>query len=178
MASHDGKVAVVTGGASGIGLAIVGTLAQSGAVVIAVDRDEEKLADLSGRESIYPLHGDVTEAGTWDRVVSMAKNDLGGVPTLFVSNAAVVTVGSILELTDEDWHQVLRVNLMGAVYGVRALLQGMIDAGGGSIVLIGSIDAYMFLTANGGAIVQTQPTSADGNTIIAFPPDSISASSS
>ena len=143
MASHDGKIAVVTGGASGIGLATVEALAQSGAVVIAVDRDEEKLANLAGRDGIYPLHGDVTDAGTWVRVVSMAKNDLGGVPTLFVSNAAIVMVGSILELTDEDWQQVLGVNLMGAVFGMRALLPGMIEAGGGSIVLIGSIDAYM-----------------------------------
>ncbi len=143
MASHDGKIAVVTGGASGIGLATVEVLAQSGALVIAVDRDEERLVDLAGREGIYPLYGDVTDADTWDQVVSMAKNDLGGVPTLFVSNAAIVAVGSILELTDEDWHQVLGVNLMGSVYGVRALLPDMIEAGGGSIVLIGSIDAHM-----------------------------------
>ena len=106
MASHDGKIAVVTGGASGIGLATVEVLAQSGAVVLAVDRDEEKLANLAKRDGIYSLHGDVTDAATWDRVVSMATSDLGGVPTLLVSNAAIVRVGSILELTDEDWQQV------------------------------------------------------------------------
>lgn len=143
MGLHDGKVAVVTGGASGIGLATVEVLAQSGARVIALDRDEEKLAELEGHEGVYPLQGDVRDMGTWEAVKAMAKDEVGGVPTLFVSNAAIVTVGSILELTDEDWEQMLGVNLMGAVYGVRALLPGMIESGGGSIVLIGSIDAYM-----------------------------------
>jgi len=143
MAAHNGKIAIVTGGASGIGLAAVETLAQDGARVIALDRDEMKLAELSGRDGIHPLHGDVTNVDTWAHVVAVARDDLGGVPTLFVSNAAVVTVGSILELTDEDWQQILSVNLMGSVYGVRALLPGMIEMGGGSIVLIGSIDGYM-----------------------------------
>lgn len=143
MASHNKKIAVVTGGASGIGLATVEVLANQGAVVIAVDRDEAKLSDLSNRENIHPLLGDVTDTNTWDRIVSYAQTKLNGVPTLFVSNAAIVTVGSILELTDEDWHQVLGVNLMGSVYGTRALLPGMINAGGGSIVLMGSIDAHM-----------------------------------
>ena len=143
MAAHNGKIAIVTGGASGIGLAAVETLAQDGARVIALDRDEMKLAELSGRDGIHPLHGDVTNVDTWAPVVAVARDALGGVPTLFVSNAAVVTVGSILELTDEDWQQILSVNLMGSVYGVRALLPGMIEMGGGSIVLIGSIDGYM-----------------------------------
>ena len=70
MASHKGRIAVVTGGASGIGLATVEVLAKQGAVVIAVDRDEAKLADLSGRENIHPLLGDVTDTDTWDKIVS------------------------------------------------------------------------------------------------------------
>ncbi|MFT5088566.1 MAG: NAD(P)-dependent dehydrogenase (short-subunit alcohol dehydrogenase family) [Candidatus Latescibacterota bacterium] len=143
MASNKGKIAVVTGGASGIGLATVEVLAQSGAAVIALDRDEEKLAELQGRDGIWPLRGDVTQAATWGRVVELADKELGGAPTLFVSNAAVVVVGSILELSDEDWQQVLGVNLMGSVFGARALLPGMIKAGGGSMVLMGSIDAFM-----------------------------------
>ena len=143
MASKQADIAVVTGAASGIGLATTEILAARGIAVVAVDCDEEKLAHLSGQEGILPLHGDVADVATWDKVVSLARKDLGESPNMFVSNAAIVTVGSTLDLGDEDWRRIFDVNLMGAVRGVRALLPHMIEAGWGSIVIMGSIDSFM-----------------------------------
>ena len=136
-------IAVVTGGASGIGLATVEVLAGRGVEVIAVDRDGERLAGLEAKAGVHPLLGDVSAASTWETVVARAREELGAAPNLFVANAATVIVGSVLELGDDDWASVLETNLMGAVRGVRALLPGMIEAGGGSVVLMGSVDSFM-----------------------------------
>ena len=136
-------IAVVTGGASGIGLATVEVLAGRGVEVIAVDRDGERLADLEGRKGVHPLLGDVAAASTWETVLARSREELGAAPNLFVANAATVIVGSVLELDDDDWGAVIETNLMGAVRGVRALLPGMVEAGGGSVVLMGSIDSFM-----------------------------------
>ena len=143
MATATSDIAVVTGGASGIGLATVEVLAERGIQVIAVDRNQDKLAELENRDRIHPLHGDVSSNDTWDAVVARANADLGAPPNMFVANAATVIVGTTLELSDNDWHTIFETNLMGTVRGARALLPGMIAAGKGAMVLIGSIDGFM-----------------------------------
>jgi NADP-dependent 3-hydroxy acid dehydrogenase YdfG len=143
MATATNDIAVVTGGASGIGLATVEVLAERGIQVIAVDRDEDKLAELQNRDRIHPLYGDVSANATWDQVVTRAKTNLGASPNMYVANAATVIVGTTLELSDDDWHTIFETNLMGSVRGARALLPGMIAAGKGAMVLIGSIDGFM-----------------------------------
>ena len=136
-------IAVVTGGASGIGRATTETLAARDIEVIAIDLNAELLAELENRDRIHPHHGDVSSNDTWAEVVARAQTDLGAAPNLFVANAAQVIVGTTLELSDDDWHTLFATNLMGAVRGARALLPGMIAAGKGAVVLIGSTDAFM-----------------------------------
>ena len=143
MATTTRDIAVVTGAASGIGLATTEVLAARGIDVIAIDRDEERLAALEDRGRIHPLHGDVSTNATWNHVVDRARTDLGGVPNMYVANAATVIVGSTLELSDDDWHTLFETNLMGTVRGARALLPGMIAAGKGAVVAVGSIDGFM-----------------------------------
>ena len=143
MANAIKDIAVVTGGASGIGLGTVELLAERDIHVIAVDRDEYKLAKLENRERIHPLSGNVSSNDTWQEVIALAKTDLGQAPNMYVANAATVIVGTTLELSDEDWSTILETNLMGSVRGARALLPGMIAAGKGAMVMIGSIDGFM-----------------------------------
>jgi NAD(P)-dependent dehydrogenase (short-subunit alcohol dehydrogenase family) len=143
MANGQKDIAVVTGGASGIGLATVEVLAGRDIVVIAVDRDADKLAALEKRQGIYPLCGDVSSADTWEAVIALSRTQLDAAPNLYVANAATVIVGTTLELSDDDWFTIFETNLMGTVRGARALLPGMIAAGKGAMVLMGSIDAFM-----------------------------------
>ena len=143
MANAIKDIAVVTGGASGIGLGTVELLAERDIHVIAVDRDEYKLAKLENHERIHPLSGNVSSNDTWQEVIALAKTDLGQAPNMYVANAATVIVGTTLELSDDDWSTILETNLMGTVRGARALLPGMIAAGKGAMVMIGSIDGFM-----------------------------------
>jgi len=143
MSSNQSEIAVVTGAASGIGLATAELLAQRGIEVIAVDRDGDQLAALENRERIHPLLGDVSANATWSEVVALAQTNLGAAPNMYVANAATVLVGTTLELSDDDWHTIFETNLMGTVRGARALLPGMIAAGRGAMVMIGSIDSFM-----------------------------------
>ncbi len=133
MANAIKDIAVVTGGASGIGLGTVELLAERDIHVIAVDRDEYKLAKLENHERIHPLSGNVSSNDTWQEVIALAKTDLGQAPNMYVANAATVIVGTTLELSDDDWSTILETNLMGTVRGARALLPGMIAAGKGAI---------------------------------------------
>ena len=136
------KVVVVTGAASGIGRSIAELATARGWPVTAVDLDASGLASLEG-PSVATVVGDVSEATTWDRVVETNLEVHGRHAQAFVSNAAVIEVGTVAEVTDDAWSRVFEVNVMGAVRGVRALLPGMLADGGGSVVTIGSIDAYM-----------------------------------
>ncbi|NKB71186.1 MAG: SDR family oxidoreductase [Candidatus Latescibacteria bacterium] len=143
MTTQQKEIAVVTGGASGIGLATVTLLAQRNIHVIALDRDAALLAELENRERIYPLCGDVSANPTWDNVLELSQSQLGTAPSMYVANAATVIVGTTLDLGDDDWHTILETNLMGTVRGARALLPSMLKAGRGAMVMVGSIDAYM-----------------------------------
>ena len=81
-------IAVVTGGASGIGRATTETLAARNIEVIAIDLNAELLAELENRDRIHPHQGDVSSNDTWAEVVARAQSDLGSAPNLFVANAA------------------------------------------------------------------------------------------
>lgn len=143
MTTEQQDIAVVTGGASGIGLATVDVLAARGVRVIAVDRDKDRLAALDQRQGIYPLEGDVSANATWEAVIALAQAEFNATPNLYVANAATVIVGTTLDLSDDDWHRIFETNLMGTVRGARALLPGMINARKGAMVMLGSIDAFM-----------------------------------
>lgn len=137
------SVTVVTGGGSGIGRAVVEEVASSGGRVMAVDIDEATLSAIDWVGDVLAITGDVAAESTWSRVIQAAEKEFGEKPTRFVSNAAIVEVGTTLTLGEEQWQRTLEVNLMGAVRGARALIPGMIVAGGGSIVTVASVDAFM-----------------------------------
>ena len=141
----SGKVALVTGGALGIGQAIAFRLAEAGASVMIADINQdaayqtaEQIKSSGGKAaSIYSDTSNVAEA---PKVVQSTVDTLGGLDIL-VNNAGVYPVATLLQLTEATWDKVLDVNLKGYVFYAQAAAQQMIKAGrGGRIVNVASID--------------------------------------
>jgi 3-oxoacyl-[acyl-carrier protein] reductase len=145
------KVALVTGGASGIGRATVRRFADEGATVLAVDVDEAGLAETSEvRASVATQRVDVSDSSQVNAVFDRVREEHGKLDLLV--NAAGVSgpkgeidpgAHFLTDITDDDWDQVLAVNLTGSFYTVRAAVPLMRAAGGGSIVNIASVSALV-----------------------------------
>jgi 3-oxoacyl-(acyl-carrier-protein) reductase len=140
----EGRVAIVTGGARGIGAAITTALAESGAHVAAgYNRDEEAASrirkDLTERGLSVSIHqGNVGEPDDCMRVVQEVLAAQGRVDFL-INNAGVTVDKTVRKMTVEEWHAVLRINLSGAFYMVKAVLDHMLERGSGRIVCISSV---------------------------------------
>ncbi len=137
------RVAVVTGGAHGIGRAIVQALADNGARVVIVDVDGEAGAQAAqevGRTCLA-LSGDVSDFTHMELVAGRVEGRFGQVDIL-VNNAGINTTGGrvpIQEYSVEDWNRILRVDLTGVFATSRAVIPLMLKSGGGRIVNISSI---------------------------------------
>ena len=127
-----GRVAVVTGSASGIGAALVSRLRAHDVKVAGLDVKPSPFADLS-------LIVDAGDAEAVHEAVQKAAFELGP-PTLGVHSAGITRDGMLWKMHVQDWDAVLRVNLTGSWNLVRALVPHQRAAGGGSVVLIGSIN--------------------------------------
>lgn len=131
------KVAVVTGAASGIGLALARALAAEGMSLVLADVDEAALTDVaSGLESETEVLARRCDVSDPDRVSALrdAAVERFGTVHVVVNNAGVSTGGPIWSHTPEDWDWVLGVNLMGVVNGIRAFTPLLIEQGEGHIV--------------------------------------------
>jgi NAD(P)-dependent dehydrogenase (short-subunit alcohol dehydrogenase family) len=145
------NVALVTGGAKGIGLAIVRRLAQDGWRVVAAGRDRQALDavvdDITAEGyEVTAVQCDVTDDQSVADLIA-ACDRVYGCPDLLVNNAGIA--GATVATTDlelSDWNQVLAVNLTGAMLCCRAVLPGMLDRGSGHIVNISSITGKRPLT--------------------------------
>ncbi|MGD2216790.1 MAG: 3-oxoacyl-[acyl-carrier-protein] reductase [Gemmatimonadales bacterium] len=143
MAELDGKVAVVTGGFRGIGLATAKQLAGAGARVAVLDLDEpgksaaeQELAE--GRGYIC----DVCDREQVGATVATVESELGGIDVL-VNNAGVTRDNLLLRMKDEEWDLVLNVNLRGTFNMTRAVSKGMVKRRSGSIVNLASVVGLM-----------------------------------
>lgn len=140
----QGKVALVTGGASGIGRGCAETLAAEGAAVILTDLQDEKggevvaaIEKVGGRAEYLPH--DVTDEAAWERVIGQVKARHGRLDIL-VNNAGIGIGGSILEMTLADWRRQTAVNLDGVFLGVKHAIPLMrVSGDGGSIVNMSSV---------------------------------------
>lgn len=135
----DGKVAIVTGAARGMGAAEAALFAAQGAVVIVADVSDaegEALADQLGAQAEY-AHLDVSDEGEWTRLVQHVESTHGRVDIL-VNNAGVSRGGTLEGLLWEDFDLQVNVNQRGPLLGMRAVVDPMRRAGGGSIVNVGS----------------------------------------
>ncbi|HYG88580.1 MAG TPA: 3-oxoacyl-ACP reductase FabG [Azospirillum sp.] len=127
----DGRAAVVTGGARGIGRGIAEELRQAGADVHVFDRTAP-----TGEERLTFHEVDIADSAS----VAAAVARLPSKPVLLVNNAGITRDRSLLRMSDEEWRSVLDVNLTGAFTVLRALAPGMIEAGYGRIVNVVSIN--------------------------------------
>lgn len=135
-----GKVALVTGAASGIGAAVVERFCAEGARVLAFDRDAAALRALSARTGAAAQEGDVTNQGDVERALAAA-GALGPLRIL-VNAAGVVAADDPESVNDATWEQLLAVNLTGTMRMCRGALPLMRAAGGGAIVNVASVAAF------------------------------------
>ncbi|MBP8534502.1 SDR family oxidoreductase [Streptomyces sp. MK37H] len=134
----DGKVAIVTGGARGMGAAHVRGLVAEGARVAVcdvLDEEGQALAEELPRARYH--HLDVTDEARWQSVVHTVEDTLGPVNVL-VNNAGIMHFGGVEEQSPEHFRRILDVNLVGAFLGMHTVLPGMRERGHGAVVNVSS----------------------------------------
>lgn len=138
----DGKIAVVTGASKGIGYAVTEALVAEGAKVVAGARTRGRLAELAGERVTFVPVDLAAASGPADLVAAAAT--LGGID-IVINNAGALTprTDGFASITDEDWDRTFGLNLMAAVRTTRAALPELVRRGGGSIVMISSVNAYL-----------------------------------
>jgi NAD(P)-dependent dehydrogenase (short-subunit alcohol dehydrogenase family) len=155
MGRFDGKVAVVTGGGSGIGRATCLRFAEEGASVVVAEIDEkhgQAVADEirgAGKKAIF-VRTDVADESSVRAAVSRAAAEYARIDILVNSAAVFVLKG--IDATVEEWRKVLEVNVMGSALMAKHVVPHLRKAGGGAIVNLGSISSFIaqpqFVTYN------------------------------
>ncbi|MGA9800477.1 MAG: SDR family oxidoreductase [Terriglobales bacterium] len=168
----QGKIAIVTGAASGIGRATSLLFARAGAGVVLTDIDETgghavatEITQNGGR-AIFEA-GDVTLAADCRRIVERAARDFGGVHILF-NNAGIIRRASVVELNEADWDRVMAVNVKAVFLMSRQVIPVMASAGGGSIIntasgwgLAGGPRAAVYCASKGAVVLLTKAMAID-----------------
>jgi NAD(P)-dependent dehydrogenase (short-subunit alcohol dehydrogenase family) len=147
--SLEQRTVLVTGGASGIGAAIVEAFCEQGSRVAFLDRDETAAAALIkrlGDDAPLFLSCDLTDIAALRRAISRVAGELGPI-TILVNNAARDDRHAIEAVTPEMWDNIMAVNLRHQFFAAQAVIDGMVASGGGSIVNLGSIS---WLVGQGG----------------------------
>ncbi len=143
MGRLDGKVALISGGASGIGAAHVRLFAREGAKVVSGDIQEERGARIvrqaneAGGDAVF-VRLDVTSGESWDAAVAAALARFGALTTL-VNNAGIYHPGGVTEETDEGWRRMIAINQTGVWYGMKAAMPALVKTGNAAVVNISSL---------------------------------------
>jgi NAD(P)-dependent dehydrogenase (short-subunit alcohol dehydrogenase family) len=144
-ADINGRVAVVTGGSRGIGLAVAEAFVGAGASVLITGRDRVQLEAASRRlgaartgAGVIAVQADVRQPAEAARAVDCAADRFGGLDVL-VNNAGVGRFGDVADMTVDDWQDVIATNLSGVFYCSRAAIPHMRSRGGGWIINISSL---------------------------------------
>jgi NAD(P)-dependent dehydrogenase (short-subunit alcohol dehydrogenase family) len=163
MGRLDGKVALITGGASGMGLFAARLFATEGARVVVADVADEpgetvaKEIEAEGTEAAY-VHADVSSEGDARAMVEAAVDRFGALHVLYNNAGVMLADDGSVHATDESiWDRTLAINVKGVAFGCKYGIPAMIDSGGGSIVNVASFVAWM-----GAATSQTAYTASKG----------------
>lgn len=146
----EGKVVVVTGGASGIGLAAVHAFAEEGGRLLVVDLDEAAGTAAAAAVGGRFVRANVGQPADWGAVTRDAEDSFGGIDIAFLNAGVTTGESDVTALSDEQYRRVMSANVDGVVFGTRAVVPAMVRRGGGSIVVTASLAS-----------------------LIAFPPDPI-----
>jgi NAD(P)-dependent dehydrogenase (short-subunit alcohol dehydrogenase family) len=168
----SGKVALITGGGTGIGRATALAFAREGASVAVAGRRLEKLKEVIGEiekqgGKAIALECDVTRSAQVERTVEETAKRFGKLNVL-VNNAGMVHVSTVESISEEEWDRVMTVNVKGPFLMSRAALKEFRKAGGGAIVNIGSVlglvamrDRAAYATSKGGVTMLTKAMAVD-----------------
>lgn len=151
MGRLSGKVAVITGGARGMGASHVRKFVEEGAKVVFTDileQEGQALAAELGDNARFVKH-DVTNAEEWQTVVEEAENTYGPV-NILVNNAGITMAKSIMAITEEEYRRIVDINQVSVFLGMKAVVPSMQKTEGGSIVNISSVNGLV-----GGAVGYT-----------------------
>lgn len=161
--SLEGRVAWVTGGASGIGAAACNALAAAGAEVGVLD-----LPDTSAENAAHIAHCDLSDERSVDEAVADLVSK-SGQPDILINNAGIAISGTVTSLDPCDWDKVIRVNLYGAFFVTRRALPGMIERNWGRVVSVSSGTAVRvqagraaYAASKAGLIAFTKVVAAEG----------------
>jgi 3(or 17)beta-hydroxysteroid dehydrogenase len=158
MGRVSGKVAIVTGGASGVGKDDAILLVKEGANVVLTDLNEKDgtaVAAQIGKNALFVQH-DISSADGWKEVIARTEEKFGGVDIL-VNNAAILIAGTIEDTTLEDWQKIQRVNSDGYFLGCKYGYAAMKNRGGSivnmsSMAGIGGVSSFCAYSASKGAV--------------------------
>lgn len=154
MRGLEGKVAIVTGGARGMGRCTAERLIEEGARVVCSDvleAEGKQTADELGDAARFRVH-DVTQEDSWAEVIAYAEREFGQLDVL-VNNAGILTFGKVDEFDLDDYRRLIDVNQLGVFLGMKHAAPAMRRSGGGSIVNISSVEGIgggQFLTGYSG----------------------------
>ncbi len=144
MSTLQGKIVIVTGAAQGMGEAHARRLVAEGAKVVMTDLNAElgqKVADSISGDVMFVKH-DVTDPGSWKAVVEAARAKFG-VPNVLVNNAGYAGPEvKAADFRDDDYLRTIAIDQHGVFYGMRAVIPGMLEVGGGSIINISSTAGF------------------------------------
>jgi NAD(P)-dependent dehydrogenase (short-subunit alcohol dehydrogenase family) len=168
----EGKVSLITGGASGIGRATALLLAREGSAVAIADLDETRGREVvqqivaAGGHALFVLCN-VAEAASCQRAVRFTVEQLGGLDILF-NNAGIIRRANILDITEEEWDRVMAVNVRSIFLMSRYAIPVMADGGGGAIVntgsgwgLVGGRNAVSYCASKGAVVNMTRAMALD-----------------
>jgi len=144
MGSLDGKVALISGGARGMGAAEARMFVAEGAAVVIGDVRADEGAAVAAEigDAARYVHLDVTDEASWAAATQVAIDAFGAL-TVLVNNAGIAEGASLADMTRDSYERVIAVNQTGVFLGMKAAIEPMIAAGGGSIVNISSIDGLV-----------------------------------
>jgi NAD(P)-dependent dehydrogenase (short-subunit alcohol dehydrogenase family) len=139
MAALTGKVAMVTGGGSGIGLASAHRLAEAGASVAVVDLNRGSAEETAAAVGGLAVEADVGDPGAWPGIIEEVTARFGGLDLAHLNAGVMTGEADLLDLSDAAYQRIMRVNVDGVVFGIRSVTPALEGRGGGSIVVTASL---------------------------------------